>query len=337
MVPEKKRYAAIDALRIIAAAAVVFFHYAYLMRDRAAPAPALMQSIACYGYLGVELFFMISGFVIALSALGRSKPRFAYARFVRLWPAFMICMGLTVLAAGWPGTGVVLANSTMLPHVLGAPYIDGVYWTLMFEIIFYAGISSLLATDDKFFRRLRAFTVVWLVAATIGQFVPLPNVKVLLVLDYAPFFSCGISLFLLERTGRSIANMGLLAASIAMAMILAAVQSREIGDAHWPAHPIAWVCAVIVLLSAAGLYLATQIDLGKRGDRIAFALGGVSYPLYLLHYVFGSALAAQFGEMTGLLGMLATSYAVWRVELPIRNWLLGRSNLRPAFARKSIR
>ena len=57
-----------------------------------------LTSIAKYGYLGVQLFFIISGFVIAYSAEGRTATGFAIARIARIYPGFVFCMTATFIA-----------------------------------------------------------------------------------------------------------------------------------------------------------------------------------------------------------------------------------------------
>src|SRR5688500_9728869 len=92
---EVGRLPGIDLLRIVAALWVLFFHYLYLFpangRLPGALAADPVQGVAAHGYLGVELFFVISGFVITLSAEGRTRAEFAVARAIRLWPAFVLC------------------------------------------------------------------------------------------------------------------------------------------------------------------------------------------------------------------------------------------------------
>ena len=68
---QTRRVNEIDLLRFVAALAVVFFHYAfrgYAADDRSIMPYPLLAPIAKYGYLGVELFFLISGFVILMTA-----------------------------------------------------------------------------------------------------------------------------------------------------------------------------------------------------------------------------------------------------------------------------
>jgi peptidoglycan/LPS O-acetylase OafA/YrhL len=95
-----KRVNEIDFLRFFAALMVVFFHYSF--RGYAAdgmstmPYP-LLAPVAKYGYLGVELFFLISGFVILMTASTGSLKKFIVSRFARLYPAFWACCTVTFL------------------------------------------------------------------------------------------------------------------------------------------------------------------------------------------------------------------------------------------------
>jgi peptidoglycan/LPS O-acetylase OafA/YrhL len=103
-----------------------------------------------YGHFGVDLFFIISGFVIAFSSEGRTFSKFVSARFIRLFPVFWICVSITTLfIILTKGENVslyrYLANLTMLPYYYGDyPYIDTPYWTLEIELKFYAVASLIL-------------------------------------------------------------------------------------------------------------------------------------------------------------------------------------------------
>ena len=119
------RIASLDVTRACAATAVFLFHYG------AFP----------FGYLGVELFFLLSGFVLTLPSRHDSIFQFARARCVRLYSAYWVALVLTLCAILWkgerPSLVAVAANATMLTAFLGQRYIDGVYWSLTEEIIFY--------------------------------------------------------------------------------------------------------------------------------------------------------------------------------------------------------
>src|SRR5262245_23513156 len=108
--------------------------------------PGLADAVK-YGYLGVEFFFIISGYVIFFSARGKTAGDFLVSRAVRLYPAFWFAVLVTSLVAvPWGGEQMsvtlpqVLANLTMAPQLFGQTYVDGVYWTLVFEWSFYLAV-----------------------------------------------------------------------------------------------------------------------------------------------------------------------------------------------------
>lgn len=86
------RLYALDAVRITAALVVVLYHYVALgtawgLSGTQHLFPAL-RPFALYGWLGVEIFFIVSGFVICMSAWGRTVGDFATSRISRLFPAY---------------------------------------------------------------------------------------------------------------------------------------------------------------------------------------------------------------------------------------------------------
>src|SRR3954470_17813023 len=135
---------ALDGLRFVAAAAVVVYH---LTARQSTVWDGQQRDLlgdtgrwTSLGSLGPELFFVISGFVLALSALGRPAVHVIASRVARLYPAYWV----GVLATGglllflWPAgkhvtAGQILVNLTMLQSLFGVDQVDGVYWTLWTE------------------------------------------------------------------------------------------------------------------------------------------------------------------------------------------------------------
>lgn len=124
--PGHTRYLELDALRGIAALAVVLFHF------------TMYRPEAGYGFVlgvtGVDLFFIISGFVILLSLeKTRDWKEFLLDRFSRLYPAYWACVtlaALTALISQGPArdlAGRYLANLTMFQLYFGAADLDGSY------------------------------------------------------------------------------------------------------------------------------------------------------------------------------------------------------------------
>src|SRR5436190_9331039 len=124
----------------------MLFHYTYRgPQIHAWPASfPVLSHISKYGYLGVDVFFILSGFVILLTAYEKDAIGFTIARIVRLYPAYWICVTLTTVAVLLAGNihrhltpAQYLANLTMAHSYFGVEDISGVYWTLAVELKFY--------------------------------------------------------------------------------------------------------------------------------------------------------------------------------------------------------
>ena len=136
------RLVEIDALRGVAAMAVVLFHYTTRFAELYAPKTLPSLSFPD-GHYGVNLFFIISGFVIFMTLEKTSRPMdFVVSRFSRLFPAYWFAILLTFSIThllGLPGKLVDLstafANLIMIHSFFHVPHVDGVYWTLEVELI----------------------------------------------------------------------------------------------------------------------------------------------------------------------------------------------------------
>ena len=137
-------YTGLDLLRFIAALGVVNFHYFFGLTDK--------LSWYRYGNLGVELFFIISGFVISQSAATASTRNFILGRFIRLYPLFWIACTITYLVTLLMPNGTpvhfaeYLISMTMLGDKLSSALgygglVDPSYWTLAVELMFYVSIG----------------------------------------------------------------------------------------------------------------------------------------------------------------------------------------------------
>ena len=133
-----RRYHQIDLLRSVACFMVVAFHYLYRGHlDGWIPfaSPMAVTETVKFGYLGVQLFFAISGFVIFLSAQGATPRAFAASRAARLYPAFWAAVALTTLVVHLGGLSSlvvpwrdVFLNLTMVAHWFKAEFVDWAYW-----------------------------------------------------------------------------------------------------------------------------------------------------------------------------------------------------------------
>ena len=150
-----KRLELLDYSRFFAAIIVVLYHYTFngIANGKIASLEHIDSLIEFtkYGYVGVELFFMISGFVIFNSAKNRTPSQFAISRALRLYPSYWFAVFFTsIFALYWGGDLMsvypiqIIANFTLLQNYLNIGHVDGVYWTLVYEIAFYALVFFLL-------------------------------------------------------------------------------------------------------------------------------------------------------------------------------------------------
>src|SRR5690606_30470893 len=135
----------LDLLRLFSAAMVLLFHYGFRMAitgDGGGTGFPELAPVARWGDAGLLAFFAISGYVIALSADNRSAYDFAAGRFARLWPTFVTCATITALVLLlWPVASLPrptlaqwLAQFIMVSRLAGQPFMDGAYWTIVYEI-----------------------------------------------------------------------------------------------------------------------------------------------------------------------------------------------------------
>lgn len=144
------RLAFLDELRCIAAIAVFVYHAGLQVSPRFA---TMMQQGINVGSFGVLLFFLSSGFIIPISLERHSSlGRFWLRRLFRLYPLYWFSLAL-IVGLDWSNMTVIsgavrtsspvdwLIQLTMFQSAFGRPFFMAVYWTLMYEMIFYAVVS----------------------------------------------------------------------------------------------------------------------------------------------------------------------------------------------------
>lgn len=285
----------VDALRGLAAMAVVLFHYTTRYEELFGHSQSLAWSVS-WGHYGVDLFFMLSGFVI-LMTLERTPDatKFVWGRVTRLYPTYWAAATLTFCAVtcfGLPGQEVTLRealmNLTMIQALLGAPHIDGAYWSLQAELIFYANMLLLFRWGA--FRRPALTVLVWLAVSGLVVLLQgcsawqtplvaglLSKLATIASLKYIPLFAVGVLLYHTKQTG-SFKN-----ARLALCLCCA--------SAGWTAGIDAMV---IDALLATILWLAVSGRLSVLAARPLVSLGAISYSLYLIHQNIGYQLIGAF-------------------------------------------
>ena len=270
----------LQALRAYAALSVLVFHFTLV--------PAMMLPINS-GSFGVDVFFVLSGFIIAWSA-DKSTHHFLLHRLIRVLPTYWIVttlgFGMTLLAMslpdalGWYGQSLLF-----LTRADGRPPIIFVGWTLLYELFFYVIYAGAL--------RLGARLAPWLCVVLFGALAygldrmgaPMRPWPLLAEFAY------GLAIFLFVK---AIGPSGGGAASRWLALLLVAGGlfalywfEPEIKGAIDLAHQMRR--AIVLGLPSAAIVLGL-ILLERAGwrtnSRIVLALGNTSYALYLLHPLF---------------------------------------------------
>jgi peptidoglycan/LPS O-acetylase OafA/YrhL len=331
------RIAVLDGLRLVSAVSVAFFHFAgcALVAKAWDVHPKnlfpVIYPFASYGWLGVELFFMISGFVICMSAWGRTVGAFARSRIVRLFPAYWPAVLLTTaVMTFWPvihnrlPADQVLVNLTMVNTPLGIPNVDNVYWTLWGETRFYLLFAVLLAWRGLSLRSTTLFGYGWLVAGALSVNSGLPILRMVFQPENAPLFVAGIAFYLIYRFGDDLKLWGMVAFAYALEMhnvVIRIDYTSKVNHSHL-SHGIGMivVTAYFVILGVIA-----------RGwtDRIRWrwltTAGLLTYPFYLIHQVVGwSVIDALHDLRPRKLTLALTILAMLLVA-----WLLHRLLERP--------
>jgi len=337
---KSNRLVEVDALRGVAALAVVLFHYTTRFNELFGwnPLPAISFPD---GHFGVNLFFIISGFVIFMTLEKTSRPMdFVVSRFSRLFPAYWAAVFLTFSIThlvGLPGklvdAATAFANLPMIHGLFGVPHVDSVYWTLEIELLFYCGMFALylmgrLHQIHHALRILLLLRLTYFVLARVWGIELSWRLSHLLILEYIPWFALGISIYLVISRREAASRRQVAITATAAIGCLLIVDSLFLGT-------LAVFLTTAVFLAASG-----RASTLRHG--ILAWLGAISYPLYLLHENIGWSVLLRFQNWglptnAAVLLTIATSLimaaALTRfVEQPAMRWIRNSYRERRALA-----
>lgn len=339
-------YYGLDILRLGAAGLVLANHfglYGWAVPTAHAHGKDLafagLAGMVDIGSVGVEIFFLVSGFVIAASARGATAGQFLLNRAIRVFPALWMC-GLVALAARW------FAGEP--PHVLIADfirsavlwpageYIDGVVWSLVVEAAFYVLIALVLlggrfdridavaktlgVVSALFVSLMAAVLAIAAVDPRLGHLAALLDrfPTKFFLLRHGVFFALGILLWSGFQHGFSRRGLGWMAAMAAFCTLEIAINRglvpTLVAIVLWWGG-LAWVVVSVAASEAIHDRLHGRDGLWKD-------MGRLSYPLYLNHYalamvmvpaLFSHRLATAAVFSITLAVVVATSYFIMRV------------------------
>ncbi|MCW4457824.1 acyltransferase [Microbacterium sp. MPKO10] len=309
-----------DLTRFAAAAAVLLYHF--VARDNDAwdePVDQVFPElfpVAKYGFLGVEIFFVISGFVILLSAEGRKPIAFIASRVSRVYPAYWAGVILTslLLLFLWPaGKDISIAQSlinlTMLQEVFDVPHVDGVYWTLWAELRFYVLVFGLITIGLTRAVAL-AVAVLWPPIAAIFQRLNSDVVDMIFMPEQAPLFCMGIIIYLLVKQPRNF----VLWATLAVNWVFSVFQTNggtRLGaqsNTDDALNPI--IIALVLGVGASAICAFALTRLNRVRARWMTVLGLMTYPLYLIHEHWGWWMLTNLQSVPNWIALCLATFGV---------------------------
>jgi peptidoglycan/LPS O-acetylase OafA/YrhL len=347
----------LDPLRFGAAFGVALFHQLFWSWawvsighpgfERTVGADVLYPSAApftWFGWVGVEIFFVISGFVIANSASRSSPTQFLVGRALRLYPAVWVCATATLLVlllfGGGPASKFImpyLHAMTLVPEGVTKQSLDVVYWTLAAEMAFYVLVFCAMLTGKITLRHFAFGLTIWsavfnavsLLVLFCTTPVDLPSVSpanvpylvillfrvpfAALLLNHGCFFALGIFLFIsanrrltsLERVAVAVACLSGAAEIYFFASFFLTCIPEISGQSAFVPIMI-WAAAVGLIAYDANRNRRPAAAALREAPAFLRTLGLITYPLYLTHNVIGAEVIHALINA----GLTATA-AVW--------------------------
>lgn len=292
-----------EGLRGVAVLLVFLVHYASLVTPwvpRDGPAREWLDNVHAIGNVGVDLFFVLSGFLIYRGLIG-ARPRFAdylARRARRIYPAFLAVFGIYLVlsfglgrtqdipADGWGATLYIVQNLLLLPGVLPIEPLIAVAWSLSYEFFFYLVMPVIIGVAQ-----LRERSGEWRIG-----FILLLTAALLIGFGLwggpvrMTMFAAGMLLHELMRRGAGCTAMtGVLAGLFALAVPLVAMPGPALQAVRVGLIYVGFLALCLAAFQRPNQALAR----GLSWTPLRW-MGNVSYSYYLLH---GLALQAFFAVL----------------------------------------
>ncbi|MCV3208645.1 acyltransferase [Mesorhizobium sp. YC-39] len=360
-------YLIIDFLRIFAAILVLLNHFATYAWNSASVAEGsdvafgFLSAFAGLGAVGVEIFFVISGFVIAMSASGEGGAsqalRFARIRATRILPALWLSALVSLAARAFYGEDLSHLLMDFCRSVIlspKGPYIDGVVWSLVVEAVFYllviVSILSRFRLSLYDLAKIIGFSSSVYLLIVSGLHLLPPSTRSeeaismlsrfpfkLLLLQHGVFFAAGMIFSLVKNGGDDHRRMERHAWKVVLLLLFGCMSTAEIfisverGYAYKFSAVIVWLICMCIMAAGVRHSEFIKFKLSKRHVMIKY-IGGISYPIYLNHYSVGMVMVWWLFSLDfptpvvfvlSMLFVLGLSMAVMWLEKRIQNAIRG--------------
>lgn len=276
-----------------------------------------------YGKLGVYSFFIISGFVIYFS-LHKGIKDYIIGRFLRLYPIFWICATITFLITVIYGKSIdfkyYLAGLLMFNSGRMGNMIDGSYWTLTFELLFYLYIGIFVWLFGK--KKLEWFYITWLFISFMSFYLKIDQVFAIKLLSvrFAPYFVFGgmLALFIDRHKVSSLKTKILYSLTLVSSALMPIYVSEKllaqkdtISNFTGSFDPSELFIVESFFIVIPIVIFLSYLPFARKENvkKICFILGGITYPLYLLHWKIGDTIISHYGYHYGTVNVFSVCVA----------------------------
>jgi len=306
----QKRLYQIDLFRFVAAMSVLLHHYlfrGYAEGNMSSLDFGEISQFFKYGYLGVDFFFILSGFVISLSIKGNSLSKFVFSRITRLYPIYWLSVILTflvILFFGAPRYFVtfkqLLFNLTMFQDYFDVESIDGVYWSLVIEMRFYIMIALFLIVNKVKKNSLDTFIYVWILLSVLIVFLDkeaffVRVLKYVFILEWSSYFIAGMVFSQIFRDRFKMKHGLLLSICLFLTFYNLSVRIEEFDAFYLVDHSTTIIFTTVTLFFVL-MFFISKGKLGFLNSPKLLQLGLLTYPLYLLHQIIGFIIFNNLGD-----------------------------------------
>lgn len=280
------RYKELDSLRGFAAVFVVLFHLT--------THTPYSNPIIELGVTGVDLFFIISGFVIFMSINSiKTAKEFIVNRFAKLFPTYWFAVTFTslliIIYTIYKGNEIHLAlkyltNMTMFQHYFHTGNIDGTYWTMIIEMVFY--IFIIILFQLKLLEKIIPISLVFLGVIVVwdyyieshSPFIYSALRYICPLLNHYPLFFAGILFYKISTSTTSKTNFYFL---LLLCVPLQIILYNNGGSAHNYITQLNYAIMLVFYFIVFTLFVNNKLTFII--NQPALFMGKISYALYLIH------------------------------------------------------
>lgn len=288
---KSERSGGLDVLRFLAVLVVFFAHYTdtFNVSYQIVPENLKWAPIFRYGRVALLVLFMISGYVITMTSMGRNLKDFMIARLSRIYPLFWVsCIAAFILPRlvghsylEYSSFKVFLANLTMIAPVVGAPLINPIFYTLVVQFFFYLFIALIIIFKAwKWILPIIGLLLIYTAFHALDRDMGIQN--------FFPSYAAGMLIYFIRNENFSKWILyALLVMTLFITLITGKIIALDMQDLFRDQIPFHFEVFCVAVI---GMYVVLFMLTAKKqivgNSKFTRALAELSYPFYLFHFYF---------------------------------------------------